>query len=343
MPTNNRDKSYIYSKLSAALLFLVFLVSMLTAFSYYIIFYKAVIVPDSKIVRVESGQDFSKILDSIGQDIPLEYPSILSIYARLTGISRKVHVGEYEFEGDLTWNKILMALAEGKVKERQFTIVEGWNIYTLIDKLEKDKFLTKKLHYGNYDKTKIQMPSIMGSPEGAYLPNTYSFTYPDSDLDVLKRANDAMLAKLSSLNGCKFANKYDLLVIASLLEKEAIGNEEMSLVAGVVSNRLKKNMSLDIDASVRYGVKNFSSPLLKSELRNKNKYNLYLNKGLPPTPIANPSVIALNSACSPTKSSYYFYVVEDEGKHYFSKTLSEHRKAVKRYRAAKQKIDKFTK
>lgn len=337
MPKFTRDQSYIYSKLSLIALFIFFLVSIITAFSFYVIFQKPLVIPNPIVVKVESGQDFSKIITSLDKEVSVEYPIILSSYARLTGISRKIHVGEYEFEGNLTWNDVLLSLSTGKVKERQFTIVEGWNIYTLVDTLAENKYLTKKLSYNDFNKLQTELPYIMGSPEGVYLPDTYTFTYPDSDLDILKRANNAMLAKLSSLGECAISNKYDLLIVASLLEKEAIGTEEMSLVASVISNRLKKNMKLDIDASVRYGVKNFNSPLLKSELRNNNPYNTYLNKGLPPTPIANPSVVALNSACSPANSDYYFYVVEDKGKHYFSKTLSEHRKAVKRYRAAKQK------
>ena len=119
--------------------------------------------------------------------------------------------------------------------------------------------------------------------------------------------------------------------MASLLEKEAVFSDEMALISGVINNRLERSFYLGIDASVRYGVRNFTTPLMKTELRKMTPYNVYRVKGLPPTPIANPSSMALIAACNPVKTDFVYYVLKGDKRHHFSKTLAEHNRAVHKY------------
>ena len=332
-------KNGFFTKIFSTAVLVVFL---LLSFCYYQVALRKIEFKSyPALVKVERGQDFSSILNSFISKTNYSYGDIVLIYAKLFGVTRNIHVGEYEYNSAHTWIDILKKLTDGDSKIRQFTIVEGWNIYNILEMLEEDENLTKELDYSKYNSTYDMLPTINKFYEGAFLPDTYFYSYPTSDLDILKTANLAMKKKLAEFKDCKAITKdsYNLLIIASLLEKEAVGYDEMSLVSGVIENRLKKDMYLGIDASVRYGVKNFNKPLKMSELRKIGPYNTYRRKGLPITPIANPSKQALDAACNPTSSDYFYYVLEstDVDQHKFSRTYKEHRQAVKIYRKSKQK------
>ena len=144
------------------------------------------------LVKVERGQDFSSILNSFIEKSNYRYSDIVLIYAKLFGLSRSIHVGEYEYNKSYTWVEILKKLTDGDSKVRQFTIVEGWNIYNILEMLEDDKNLIKELDYSDHDSTYNKLPTINKFYEGAFLPDTYFYSYPTSDLDILKTANLAM-------------------------------------------------------------------------------------------------------------------------------------------------------
>ncbi|MBT4803752.1 MAG: endolytic transglycosylase MltG [Legionellales bacterium] len=317
-------------------LFLVLMMFLMlaTLYSYnYIFNSKVEFRNNSNTFIVDKGQDFTEIVSNLASLIKLDSPLILSLYARSNGFSKEIHAGEYEFNSNMTPIIILNKLKKGDVKRRKFTIVEGWNIYQLLDALKNDNNLVHKINNETYVSG---LPMIKDSSEGAFFPDTYYYTYPDSDIDVLKMANGAMINYLNALkenNNCidKEKDPYSILTLASLLEKEASDIEEMSLISGVINNRLRKNISLDIDASVRYGVKNFTKPILASELKELTPYNTYRLRGLPPTPIAMPSAAAILAACNPIDSDYFYYVSIDGKHHHFSKSLKEHNRAVHKY------------
>ncbi|MBT4885484.1 MAG: endolytic transglycosylase MltG [Legionellales bacterium] len=308
-----------------------------TLYSYNYIFNSTVIFQgESKIFIVEKGQDFNKILANLSTIIKIDNPLILSVYARTQGFANKIHTGEYELSPNMSPITVFSKLQKGDVKRRKFTIVEGWNIYNLLNALQNDKNLVHNISYDDKDGAIVGLPMIKNSAEGAYYPDTYYYSYPDSDVHILKMANNAMLDYLNNLSlgdSCKDKSKdnYSILTLASLLEKEASDIDEMAIIAGVINNRLNKNISLDIDAAVRYGVGNFTKPILASELKKVTPYNTYKLRGLPPTPIAMPSGAAILAACNPINSDYYYYVSIDGKHHHFSKSLKEHNRAVHKY------------
>lgn len=286
-------------------------------------------------LKIERGQDFDQVLVNLDHISTVAHPNILRLYAQLRGISYSIHTGEYIFDQGDSWYVVLNKLASGATHQRKFTIVEGWNIYQLLAALQADPHIQRTIEY-SIDPLKADLPVIQDHPEGAYLPDTYYYSYPATDRDILLRARNAMqnyLTILQQKDYCTDRTKssYDILVLASLLEKEATDSAEMAIIAGVINNRLTKHMSLGIDAAVRYGVKNFSQPLLHSQLQTATPYNTYKLKGLPPTPISNPSSVALLAACNPAKTDYLYYVSMDGKRHYFSKTLKEHHQAVHKY------------
>ena len=291
--------------------------------------------PAASTLLVKRGDDFDQVLANLHSITPVEHPQLIRVYARLRGITHNIHAGEYLFDKQDSWYDVLTTLSAGRTYQRKFTIVEGWNIYQLLAALQADTHLQ---HTIEYDASSIDdhLPGIHNHPEGAYLPDTYYYSYPATDRDILLRARQAMEQYIESLqqgHQCSDRSKspYEMLILASLLEKEASNIEEMALIAGVINNRLTQRMPLGIDASVRYGALNFNQPLLQSQLQTVTPYNTYKIKGLPPTPISNPSSAALLAACNPVKTDYLYYVSMDGKRHYFSKTLKEHHQAVHKY------------
>jgi len=324
------------SYLSGLLVVVLFVSFLLTAYAYRYIHQKnAGFHVGTNPLVVERGQDFDQVLVNLHQLSSISHPNILRFYARFRGISHSIHAGEYVFDQADSWYMVLGKLTSGATYQRKFTIVEGWNIYQLLEALHADPHIQHTIDY-DVDPLIASLPSMQSHPEGAYLPDTYYYSYPATDKELLTRARDAMqkyLAALQQGHQCTDQTKsgYDILVLASLLEKEASNIDEMAVIAGVINNRLTQRMPLGIDAAVRYGVKNFSQPLLQSQLQTSTPYNTYKLKGLPPTPISNPSSAALLAACNPVKTDYLYYVSMDGKRHYFSKTLKEHHQAVHKY------------
>lgn len=176
------------------------------------------------------------------------------------------------------------------------------------------------------------------SLEGMFLPETYFFQRGDSDLDVLRRAWRGMQTTLDELwdsraDGGIFKNKYEALTLASIVEKETGAAEERPLIASVFVNRLKKNIPLQADPTVIYGLgEQFDGNLTRAHLRDKeNLFNTYRRRGLTPTPIALPGKAAIAAVLNPPETKYYYFVATGDGKHKFSATLREHNNAVNKY------------
>ena len=177
------------------------------------------------------------------------------------------------------------------------------------------------------------------SPEGEFFPETYNYTMNVSDLVILKRAYDLMQNKLNIAWQTRSAtlpykSAYDALIAASLIEKEAYLDKERPIISGVIINRLNKNMLLQIDATVIFGLgSRYNGKIYKTDLIEDTAYNSYVHKGLPPTPIAMPGMASINAAIHPQQHDYLFYVAKGDHSHQFSKTLIEHDAAI---RAAQQ-------
>lgn len=171
-------------------------------------------------------------------------------------------------------------------------------------------------------------------PEGEFFPETYYYTKDVSDLVILKRAYDLMQSRLSEAWQMRAAdlpyqNAYEALIAASLIEKEAYFASERPLIAGVLVNRLKKNMLIQFDPTVIYGLGlRYDGTIHKKDLLENTPYNTYVRKGLPPTPIAMPSMASIEAALHPDNTDYLYFVARKDKSHQFSKTLPEHHAAV---------------
>jgi len=252
-----------------------------------------------------------------------------------------LHVGEYLLEPPMRPNNLLDMLGSGRVLQHRFTIVDGWTWTQLLQALAADPALEHTLQ-GLVHPAEVEIiADEIGAPglnhaEGWFLPETYYFVRGETDADVLGRAHQAMLSALDSAwqgrdVGLPLEEPYELLILASIVEKETALEEERDQIAGVLVRRLLRGMRLQTDPTIIYGLGNsFDGNIRRSDLTTDNPYNTYTRHGLPPTPIALPGQKALLAAANPAPGDSLYFVANGEGGHTFSVTLEEHEAAVKK-------------
>lgn len=264
--------------------------------------------------------------------------------ARELGAAGKLQVGEYALEPGMSPRTLLLRMRDGKVLSYRFTIIEGWNIRDLRAALAKARPLKQQT-------TELDDAALMRAlgrggqhPEGRFLPETYQYTRNDSDLDVLKRAADAMDKVLTEAWASRdpqlpLKSAYEMLTLASIVEKETGVADERPQIAGVFVRRLKMPMRLETDPTVIYGMGSaYAGNIRKTDLRTDTPYNTYTRDGLPPTPIAMAGADAIRATAHPAPGDALFFVAvgDGSGRHVFTKTYAEHQSAVadylKRYR-----------
>lgn len=267
--------------------------------------------------------------------------------ARQMVVAGRIQIGEYALTPGITPRELLARMRDGKVLSYRFTIVEGWNIRDLRAALAKATPL--KQEAAQLDDAALMRALGLGAqhPEGRFLPETYLYTRNDSDLDVLKRAAAALEKALAEAwngrdEGLPLKTPYELLTLASIVEKETGIASERAQIAGVFVRRLKVPMRLETDPTVIYGMGSaYTGNIRRTDLRTDTPYNTYTRDGLPPTPIAMPGRLALQATAHPAPGDALFFVAvgDGSGRHVFTRTYGEHQTAVadylKRYRAAR--------
>jgi UPF0755 protein len=245
-----------------------------------------------------------------------------------------IQTGEYRLVPGITPPGLLELLSSGRVINYRFTIVEGWTVKQLLAALAEDPVLEQTLG-GVGDLEKHQgLPA--GNPEGWFLPETYNFVRGDSDLQLLRRAFDAMRRALEQTwaardIGLPYETDYEMLTMASIIEKETSVEAERDAIAGVFVRRLSERWRLEADPTVIYGMgDSFQGDIRRSDLRRDTPYNTYTRHGLPPTAIALPGLASLQAAAHPAVGQAMFFVADGQGGHTFSVTIEEHNEAVQR-------------
>lgn len=254
-----------------------------------------------------------------------------------TGVSRRMHVGEYRIEPGQTLIGLLGKLERGDVLQRSFTLIEGWNIRELRAALQRAEGLVIEL-VGVDDEElmkRLERPGL--HPEGWFAPDTYFYTAGESDLDLLRRAllrQENILQELwqERAVGLPYREPYDALIMASIVEKETGVPYEREEIAGVFVQRLQRGMRLQTDPTVIYGMgARYDGNIRRRDLQEATPYNTYVIRGMPPTPIAMPGKEAIQAALHPADTDALFFVARGDGTHVFSSTLEEHEQAVREY------------
>ncbi len=244
--------------------------------------------------------------------------------------------GEYELYAGITPPEFLRLLEKGEVVRYRFTLVEGWTYQQVVDALYADPVLGPWLRDKVSETSLRSAHALLGPAEGSLLPETYVFTRDENALQVLDWAADAMnlaLAEAWDLRAPDHPVKspYELLILASIIEKETALNSERAEVSGVFVRRLQKGMRLQTDPTVIYGLGDaYDGDIRRSDLEMDTPYNTYTRFGLPPTPICMPGRASLQAAARPASGDALYFVADGKGGHVFSATLEEHQRGVDR-------------
>ncbi|CAM4463366.1 MAG: Endolytic murein transglycosylase [Legionellaceae bacterium] len=278
----------------------------------------------------------------------LKHPIYFIALAKWTQLSQHLQAGEYRFLPGIKPLQLLDQLAKGKVLSHQLTIVEGWTFSTMLAVIRKEAKIKHTLDYMPAEIIMAKLASTLTAAEGLFFPDTYRYTRGTSDFAIIQAAYRAMQKRLDyewnhRALDLPYRSSYEALIVASLIEKETHLTQERPLIASVIINRLKKNMRLQIDPTIIYGIgENYRGKLQSSDLKKDTPYNTYLHLGLPPTPIALPGIASIRAALHPNQTNYLYFVAKGDGGHQFSATLNEHIKAVQNYIHYKQSLLKIT-
>ncbi|MCO5054409.1 endolytic transglycosylase MltG [Thermomonas sp.] len=289
---------------------------------------------------VARGDNLFKVLDKLqAQGIAPGDRLLWQLLAKDTDAAGKIQTGEYALTPQTSPRSLLLAMRNGKVVRRMFTIVEGWTMRDLRAALRKVPLLEQKIAEVD-DAALMEALGQKGQPaEGRFLPETYAWTRGESDLDILWRAYAAMDRELDAAwadreDNLPLKNRTEALILASIIEKETGVADERPQIAGVFLRRLRMGMRLQTDPTVIYGMgSRYAGNLRRADLEADTPFNTYTRAGLPPTPIAMPGKAALRAAVHPAPGdALYFVAVGDgSGRHVFSATLGGHNTAVRDY------------
>lgn len=316
-------------------IFLVFMVSGLGAALYInsIWHYQN---PETIIVSVPRGTSVRALSRDLKNEHVIQDALIFEIYLRMLGQAQKMKAGDYEFEAGATLRDVATKMIEGKTKLYQFTIPEG---YTLKDVCrlfsEKNIMSIDECTTLGHDVSFIKNDPTAQSLEGYLFPETYTYDSQTTPRDIFKNMVAMFYEKVGSARFAQATtlglSPHDLVVFASVVEKETGQASERPIIAGVFHNRLKIGMLLQSDPTTIYGIPNFNGNLTRADLARESDYNTYTRPGLPIGPICNPGLAALDAVLHPTTTNALYFVAKGDGSHYFSTTLAEHNEAVNRY------------
>ena len=287
------------------------------------------------IITVKRGDTLASLNRELVQRGVIHSDWVLPVYARLNPQAANIKAGDYRIDASASLPSLMNDITNGKVVVYNITVVEGKTFKDLRASLVQTAGIEHTLN----DKTDAQIATLLGidgSPEGWFMPETYQVHRGSSDLELLKRMYGEMQRTLEQewpnrADGLPLANPYQALILASIIEKETGVASERPQIAGVFVRRLQKDMLLQTDPSVIYGAADYHGDLTRKHLQTDTPYNTYINKGLPPTPIALPGKASIQAALHPADGDSLYFVADGKGGHTFSATYEEHQQAVARY------------
>ena len=334
-------------KFLIAILLLILILAGVASFGYYKIieFVKTPVnVQADQLLTIERGTTGSKLAALFEQEKLIDDGKLLPYLLKLKPELNKIKAGTYSLENVKTVQDLLDLLNSGK--EVQFNVkwIEGKTFKDWRKDLENAPHLVQTLKDKSNEDifTLLDLPDVgqnleLKNVEGWLYPDTYNYTPKSTDLELLKRSAERMKKALNKAwnerdEDLPLANPYEMLILASIVEKETGIATERAKVASVFINRLKAKMKLQTDPTVIYGMgENYSGNIRKKDLEMSTPYNTYVIDGLPPTPITMPSESSLQSVAHPEKTDFYYFVADGSGGHKFTRNLNEHNKAVQEY------------
>jgi UPF0755 protein len=293
-------------------------------------------------IEIPEGATFRQAIEILSKERLMRDKGLFLFIGRISGLDRKIRAGYYFINGSPSPLDILKMLKRGQIIEYEITIVEGDSLREIGEKLsekgiiDKEDFMALSSDEDFLTLYDIDAPTF----EGYLFPDTYKIPKgmdPEDAIGMMiNRMREKITAKLYARASELGLSERKILTLASIIEKEAVTDEERPLISAVYHNRLKKKILLQADPTAIYGIKSFSEKITANDLRRRTPYNTYVIKGLPPGPIASPSVKSIIAALYPADVPYLYFVSNNDCSHHFSITAEEHRTAVKAYREKKQ-------
>jgi UPF0755 protein len=295
---------------------------------------------EEKLVLVPKGSPFPEVVGIFREGGILPHPLVFRALVMITSTARRLHYGEYAFPTPPSTYDVWRRLVDGDVINYTVLVPPGANIYDVAAQIEAIKLAKAEAFLAA-----AASPAVLGrleipgeSAEGYLFPDKYIFVKPVTPEEIVDRMVREFRRNVppdaEKRAGEAGLSLHQVVTIASIIEKEAGLEEEKPIVSAVIRRRLALAMPLQMDPTVIYEVKRFDGTVTRKDLRAEGPYNTYLNRGLPPGPIANPGLAALNAALNPSKEEYLYFVSRNDGSHTFSRTLAEHNRAVEKFRRA---------
>ncbi|MBQ8436660.1 MAG: endolytic transglycosylase MltG [Alphaproteobacteria bacterium] len=282
-------------------------------------------------VLIPRGANLMTVANKLKEAGIIQYPQLFRFIGRFNGLDKKLKAGEYVFAPNMSLVEVMQKIADGDIFYRRITLPEGLTTIQILELIMSEPLLS--------DEITVEVK------EGELLPETYSFVRGDSRNSIVLQAKKAMQNTLDEVWSTRedelpLKRKEDLLVLASIVEKETGISEERGLVASVFVNRLKKGMKLQTDPTVIYaltqGKQELGRLLTRKDLKIDNPFNTYKYYGLPPAPICNPGRESLEAAAHPEKSDFIYFVASGDGGHNFATNLNEHNNNVRKWKKNKK-------
>jgi UPF0755 protein len=292
---------------------------------------------DEEIHVIKPGHSFSTVTRNLYEQGVLPDRISFQLLARLTGEATHVQAGEYRFKSGMSERQILSALVNGRQVQYSLRLIEGSTFADFMKLLAEQPKLEQTLT--GLKPSQIMQRLSYGNeyPEGRFFPDTYTYTAGTKDIDILRQAYMKMQKVLQTAwdnraDNLPYTNSYEALIMASIVEKETGRPEDRDRIAAVFVNRLRRNMRLQTDPTVIYGMgSKFDGNLRKRDLQHDTPYNTYTRRGLPPTPISLPGRESIHAALHPAPTKDLYFVSRGDGTSEFSENYIDHNRAVRKY------------
>jgi UPF0755 protein len=309
------------------------------------VMYRAIALDEVVSVELNRGDSLRSLARRLAAQGITDQPEYFIWWARIRGAAHHLQAGEYQLQPGQTLAELLDAMITGNVRQYSITLVDGWNIRQLMQAIASHPHITHSITPMNTQTLMRAIGRPHEHPEGRFFPDTYYLHKAEQDRDILQRAYLAMEITLQQLWATRdahlpLATPYEALILASIVEKESAVADERPLIAGVFINRLRKNMRLQTDPTVIYGIgEAYDGDIRYRDLRTDSPYNTYTRSGLPPTPIAMPGRAAIEAVLHPEPTDYLYFVANSDGsgRHLFSSTLDAHENYVDQHQRRRNK------
>jgi len=293
----------------AIILILVFLGGYL--FWWGIYYPKDLSAEESTVFLVKKGSSVQKIAEGLQDEGLIKHKYFFVVYILLSKDSQNLIAGEYELSQNMTVEEIANKIISGDRVKKIITVIEGWTIKDI--------------------ENRLNIENINPNLEGYLFPDSYEIYPEEGAEEIINRMRANFDSKVGKEIDLEREDLEEIIIMASILEKEVRTFEDKRIVSGILWKRIKSGMPLQVDATINYITRKNSSRLTGSELSLDSPYNTYKYRGLPPGPICNPGIDSIKATVSPIETKYWFYLSTPEGETIFSTTFKEHQEAIEKY------------